>query len=146
MARDPVYWSPDTQSHCVLVSIAPHDPRPIYLQIVDEVRRALVLDTLAPDDPLPSVRQLAVDLRVNPNTVSQAYRELERQGVVHVRRGQGTFASETFATDAQTNGRERAALARRRRTRPPRRLPQRPDPGRPPVGCQRPHRGEDVKN
>jgi GntR family transcriptional regulator len=53
------------------------------------------------------VRQLAVELRVNPNTVSQAYRELERQGVVHVRRGQGTYVSELHV-----NGKERRALAR----------------------------------
>lgn len=91
----------------MLVAIDSSDPRPIYAQIVDEVRRALVLGTLAPDDPLPSVRQLAVELRVNPNTVSQAYRELEREGLVHVRRGQGTYVSE-----ANLNGKERRALAR----------------------------------
>ncbi len=91
----------------MLITIDSSDPRPIYSQIVDEVRRALVLGTLAPDDPLPSVRQLAVELRVNPNTVSQAYRELEREGLVHVRRGQGTYVSET-----NLNGTERRALAR----------------------------------
>lgn len=91
----------------MLITIDSSDPRPIYSQIVDEVRRALVLGTLAPDDPLPSVRQLAVELRVNPNTVSQAYRELEREGLVHVRRGQGTYISET-----NLNGTERRALAR----------------------------------
>nr|MBA2571753.1 GntR family transcriptional regulator [Gemmatimonadota bacterium] len=79
----------------------------IYVQIMDEVRRGLVLGTLKPEDALPSVRQLAADLRVNPNTVAQAYRELEREGVVYVRRGQGTFI-----TDASTNGTERRALAR----------------------------------
>ncbi|MDQ2889444.1 MAG: GntR family transcriptional regulator [Gemmatimonadota bacterium] len=77
----------------MLISLDSKDARPIYVQIVDEVRRALVLGTLAPDAPLPSVRDLAVKLRVNPNTVSQAYRELERQGMVYVRRGQGTYAS-----------------------------------------------------
>ena len=76
------------------VSIDPGDARPIYVQIMDEIRRAVVLGTLRPEDPLPSVRQLAVDLRVNPNTVAQAYRELERAGVVYVRRGQGSFVSQ----------------------------------------------------
>lgn len=90
----------------MLISIDSSDPRPLYAQIVDEVRRALIVGTLAPDDPLPSVRQLAVELRVNPNTVSQAYRELERDGVVHVRRGQGTYVSPT-----NFNGSERRALA-----------------------------------
>ena len=75
------------------ITIDPSDPRPIYLQIIDEVRRALVLGTLRSDEPLPSTRQLAADLRVNPNTVQQAYRELERDGVVYVRRGLGTFAA-----------------------------------------------------
>ncbi|MEO6778487.1 MAG: GntR family transcriptional regulator [Gemmatimonadaceae bacterium] len=91
----------------MLISLDSQDTRPIYVQIVDEVRRALVLGTLGPDDPLPSVRELAVTLRVNPNTVSQAYRELERQGMVYVRRGQGTYA-----TPDQVKGVERRALAR----------------------------------
>ncbi|HEX8568563.1 MAG TPA: GntR family transcriptional regulator [Caulobacteraceae bacterium] len=89
------------------VSINTTDPRPIYVQIMDEVRRALVVGTLRSEDPLPSVRQLAADLRLNPNTVAQAYRELEREGVVYVRRGQGTFVAEQ-ASPAQ----ERGALAR----------------------------------
>jgi GntR family transcriptional regulator len=91
----------------VQFAINTSDPRPIYVQIMDEVRRALVVGTLAAEDPLPSVRQLAADLRLNPNTVAQAYRELERDGVVYVRRGQGTFVAErASATD------ERRSLAR----------------------------------
>lgn len=90
----------------MLFSITTADPRPIYVQIMDEVRRALVLGTLAPGDPLPSVRQLAAELRVNPNTIAQAYRELEREGVVHVRRGQGTYVSDVVPGAA-----ERARLA-----------------------------------
>jgi GntR family transcriptional regulator len=74
---------------------------------MDEIRRSLVVGSLAPDDPLPSVRQLATELRVNPNTVSQAYRELERQGVVEARRGSGTFV-----VQSNVNGSQRAALAR----------------------------------
>ena len=75
----------------MLIEIQPGDTRPIYLQIMDEIRRAVVLGTLKKDEGLSSVRELAAELRVNPNTVQQAYRELERQGVVYVRRGQGTF-------------------------------------------------------
>ena len=91
----------------MLIAIDAADPRPIYVQIMDEVRRALVVGTLAPDDVLPSVRQLAVDLRVNPNTVAQAYRELERDGVVHVKRGQGTFVN-----DLGVNGKQKRTIAR----------------------------------
>lgn len=58
----------------------------------------IAVDVLSPDAALPSVRQLAADLRVNPNTVAQAYRELEREGVVYVRRGQGTFVLGSAAT------------------------------------------------
>ena len=82
------------------------DPRPIYVQIMDEVKRARVLGLIGADEALPSVRQLAGDLRVNPNTVQQAYRELEREGVVHVRRGQGTYLNAS-----SVNGRERQSLA-----------------------------------
>lgn len=90
----------------MLIQIRSSDSRPIYLQIMDEVRRARVVGVLNPEDPLPSVRQLAAELRVNPNTVQQAYRELEREGVVYVRRGQGTFV-----TNAAVDGLDRKEIA-----------------------------------
>ena len=77
----------------MLVNLDPNDARPLYLQIMDEVRRAVVVGTLHAEDPLPSVRELAAELVINPRTVSQAYQELEREGVIYVRRGQGTFVS-----------------------------------------------------
>ena len=73
---------------------------------MDEVRRALVVGSLKPEDPVPSVRELASELVVNPRTVLQAYRELERDGVLYVRRGQGTFV----ASNAQRAGDERREL------------------------------------
>jgi GntR family transcriptional regulator len=92
----------------MLVSLNPRDARPLYLQIVDEVRRAIVVGMLRPEDPLPSVRELASQLVVNPRTVLQAYQELEREGVIYVKRGQGTFV----APNAQPDDRERRALSR----------------------------------
>ena len=92
----------------MLVTLDPRDERPLYLQIMDQVRRALVVGTLRAGDPLPSVRELAGQLVVNPRTVSQAYRELEREGVIYVRRGQGTFVAPTIHPDR----RERRALVR----------------------------------
>lgn len=77
----------------MLVNLDPQDARPLYLQIMDEVRRAIVTGSLRAEDPLPSVRELAGELVVNPRTVSQAYQELEREGVIYVRRGQGTFVA-----------------------------------------------------
>jgi GntR family transcriptional regulator len=90
------------------IQLSRADSRPLYVQIMDEVRRALVRGTLGPDDALPSVRELASDLRVNPRTISQAYAELEREGVVQVRHGKGTFVSHS----AQPDNRERPRLAR----------------------------------
>ena len=91
----------------LLVEIRPDDPRPIYVQIMDEVRRAVAMGDLEADDPLPSVRELASELRVNPNTVSQAYRELDAEGAVYVRRGRGTFVAPDAVPEEQ-----RAELAR----------------------------------
>ena len=91
----------------MLIQIQPTDPRPIYVQIMDEIRRALVRGTLRAEDPLPSVRELAAELVVNPRTVLQAYQELEREGVVYVRRGQGTYVAPGVRPDRE----ERRALA-----------------------------------
>jgi GntR family transcriptional regulator len=80
------------------ITLDSRDPQPLYVQIIDGLRRALVLGILRPDDPVPSVRELAAQLVVNPRTVLQAYGELEREGVLYVRRGQGTFvAPEAYA-------------------------------------------------
>lgn len=83
------------------------DSRPLYVQIMDEIRRALVRGTLRPGDPVPSVRELSAALQVNPRTVSQAYAGLEREGVVFVRRGQGTFVAPGVVPE--TNERPRLA-------------------------------------
>jgi GntR family transcriptional regulator len=84
----------------MLVNLDTGDARPLYLQIMDEVRRALVVGTLKPEDAVPSVRELAAELVVNPRTVLQAYRELEREGVLYVRRGQGHPASSRAVVSA----------------------------------------------
>jgi GntR family transcriptional regulator len=69
------------------------DGTAIYLQITDQIKRSVAVGRLKPEDPLPSVRQLAVDLTINPNTVARAYLELEHQGFIYKRQGQGTFVS-----------------------------------------------------
>lgn len=92
----------------MLVTLDTRDLRPLYLQIMDEIRRAIVVGTLKPEDPLPSVRDLASELVINPRTVSQAYQELEREEVVYVKRGQGTFVS----PPNRRTSREREHLAR----------------------------------
>jgi GntR family transcriptional regulator len=94
----------------MLFDLDPGDPRPVFRQIADEVRRSIAVGVLKPGDPLPAVRKLAADLKVNPNTVQHAYRTLEQEGAVHVRRGLGTFVS--AATKAPGRA-QQAALARR---------------------------------
>jgi GntR family transcriptional regulator len=69
-------------------------PVPLYAQIAERVRLAIATGVLGSAASLPSVRQLAAELRVNPATVIQAYRELEAQGFVEIRHGAGTFVRE----------------------------------------------------
>jgi GntR family transcriptional regulator len=70
------------------------DPRsgvPIYLQLVEQVKRSVALGVLTPGEQLPTVKQLAADLVVNPNTVARAYRELEHDEVIDTSPGRGSF-------------------------------------------------------
>ena len=67
---------------------------PFYRQVIDQVRSAIATGLLEPGDRLPTVRQLAVDLSVNPNTVSRAYTELELTGLVETHMGSGTFVGQ----------------------------------------------------
>lgn len=86
------------------------DGVPIYLQIVDQIKRRVALGRLKPEDPLPSVRQLALDLTINPNTVARAYLELEHEGVIYKRQGQGTYISPQ-AAEASRRERNRIVAA-----------------------------------
>jgi GntR family transcriptional regulator len=70
-----------------------HTGVPVYRQIIDQVRGALASDALSAGDQLPTVRQLAVDLAINPNTVVRAYKELELGGLLETHQGTGTFIS-----------------------------------------------------
>jgi GntR family transcriptional regulator len=87
--------------------IDPSSGTPIYRQITDQVRHAIAGGTLAPGDRLPPVRDLAVELAVNPNTIARAYQDLERDGVIETARGRGTFvaAGAVKAADAERLGR-----------------------------------------
>jgi GntR family transcriptional regulator len=78
-----------------IVSIDARDATPIYAQLERGLRAAIATSRLRPGDQLPTVRQLAVELRVNANTVARVYAELERAGVIETRRGVGSFVSAT---------------------------------------------------
>jgi DNA-binding transcriptional regulator YhcF (GntR family) len=67
---------------------------PVYRQIIDQVRAGIASGTLSAGDQLPTVRQLAVDLAINPNTVLRAYRELELGGMLETQQGTGTFITQ----------------------------------------------------
>jgi len=90
----------------VELRIDANDGTPIYLQIVDQIKRGVAVGRMKPEDPLPSVRQLALNLTINPNTVARAYLELEHDGVIYKRQGQGTFIS-AQALDASKRERNR---------------------------------------
>ena len=77
------------------LSIDSNDPTPIYAQLERALRAGIATGRLQPGDQLPTVRQLAVDLRVNANTVARVYTELERAGVLETRRGVGSFVAAT---------------------------------------------------
>jgi GntR family transcriptional regulator len=68
-----------------------HDGRPVYRQVADEIEREIATGILRTGEALPALRTLAAELRINPNTVQQAYKLLSLRGLVEVKRGQGTF-------------------------------------------------------
>ena len=73
--------------------IDPASGVPFYRQIIDQIKYAIARGELKPGDQLPTVRQLAVDLAINPNTVSKAYSQLEILGILQTQQGSGTFIS-----------------------------------------------------
>jgi GntR family transcriptional regulator len=82
-----------------IFTVDPHTGVPIYLQLIEQVKRLVALGVLAPGERLPTVKQLATDLTINPNTVARAYRELERDGVIETSVGRGSFVSQNGAGD-----------------------------------------------
>jgi GntR family transcriptional regulator len=78
----------------MIIDIDPTNGLPIFLQIIEQVKYKIAAGALQEGDQLPSVRQLATHLRINPNTVSKAYNELERNGLIQTRRGMGCFVTD----------------------------------------------------
>ena len=78
-----------------VVSIDPRDKTPIYAQLERGLRAGMATGRLKPGDQLPTVRQLAVELRINANTVARVYADLERSGAIETRRGVGSFITAT---------------------------------------------------
>ena len=79
------------------------DRRPIYEQVIEKFQQMILCGALQPNEPMPSVRSLAMELSINPNTIQRAYQELERSGYIYTIKGKGSFVSDT--TDAATTKR-----------------------------------------
>jgi GntR family transcriptional regulator len=94
-----------------IVAIDARDATPIYAQLERALRAAIASGRLRPGDQLPTVRQLAVDLRVNANTVARVYSDLERAGVIETRRGVGSFVTATPSQAHPPRERERRLKA-----------------------------------
>jgi GntR family transcriptional regulator len=90
-----------------VLTIDPSDPTPLYAQLERAIRVAIATGRLRPGGKLPTVRQLAVDLRINANTVAKVYGELEHSGVLETRRGVGTFIRDVGSRAASIPDRER---------------------------------------
>lgn len=71
------------------------DRRPIYEQVIEKFQQMIVCGALEADSPMPSVRSLAMELSLNPNTIQRAYQELEREGYIYTIKGKGSFVSES---------------------------------------------------
>ena len=76
-----------------MISIDYQDRRPLYEQIVERFKTLIIRGVLAPDTQMPSVRTLAMELSINPNTIQRAYAQLERQGFIYPVKGRGNFVS-----------------------------------------------------
>jgi GntR family transcriptional regulator len=99
-----------------LLAVNPSDPLPLYAQLDRGIRSAIATGRLGPGSQLPTVRQLAVELRINANTVAGVYTDLERAGLLEARRGVGTFVRRELPESALTRRdreRELRALADR---------------------------------
>jgi GntR family transcriptional regulator len=94
----------------ILLKPNPSSGVPIYLQLMEQVKHAIETGALRPGEQLPSIRPLAEELVVNPNTVAKAYRELEHEGVIELRQGAGAFVSDRAPTKKDAD-RLRAAQA-----------------------------------
>lgn len=77
-----------------MIFIDYHDTRPIYEQVVEKFRMLILREVIRTGEKLPSVRNLAMELSINPNTIQRAYAELERQGYIYTVKGKGNFVSD----------------------------------------------------
>ncbi|HTX58454.1 MAG TPA: GntR family transcriptional regulator [Verrucomicrobiae bacterium] len=85
-----------------VLTVDPRSGVPIYLQIIEQIKRSVALGVLQTGEQLPTVKQLALDLTINPNTVAKAYRDLEREQVIETFAGRGSFVRNGGVSEAKT--------------------------------------------
>ena len=78
-----------------MIQIDYQDKRPIYEQVVEKMKNLITMGILTVNDKIPSVRSMAIDLSINPNTIQKAYQELERLGYIYTVKGRGNFVSDS---------------------------------------------------
>ena len=88
------------------MNIDPRSHVPIYLQIANGIREAIAAGIFRPGDAVPSLRAMALEVQVNPNTVQRAYDELAREGAIYSQRGRGLFVADQAASSAQTRAQQ----------------------------------------
>lgn len=94
----------------MIFRLSPGSGVPVYVQVMDQVKHAVDTGALQGGDQLPTIRQLAEDLVVNPNTVVRAYRELQHEGVIELRHGSGAYIRESSARAARITRKDRAVV------------------------------------
>ena len=83
------------------MSLNPSSGIPLYLQLIEQVKHAIETGAIRAGEQLPSVRQMAEDLVINPNTVARAYRDLEQEGIIELKHGSGAFVRDSMVARAR---------------------------------------------
>lgn len=89
------------------LQIDPNDNNPIYIQIIEQIKKAIGLGIFEVGKPIPTIREIALQLRINPNTVAKAIRELEREGILKTFVGKGSFVTENSVNITNKNDEEK---------------------------------------
>jgi GntR family transcriptional regulator len=94
----------------MILRLNPSSGVPVYLQIIEQVKHAIATGAVTAGEQLPSVRQMAEDLLINPNTVARAYRDLEQEGIIELKHGSGAFISASIAPPSKSMHKAQAVV------------------------------------
>ena len=97
-------------AHLMFFHVNPSTGLPLYLQLMEQIRHAIETGALTAGDQLPTIRKVAEDLVVNPNTVVRAYRELQREGIIELKHGSGAFVSESVGSHTKITRKAQAIV------------------------------------